>query len=200
MVTTARHTSSIYKCKYLWGVVKMQRTKDTLSLFFLHTSGTKQSAHKSKTKHDGEKKKRQKITSHFGNIARARYDTMYRTAKTLQSWDKNKNNTADNDSKNHETKVGGNRGELPNAQIGTAHACFPFHMHLSPAKISGERPDWQTTFRNTSWMWYTRHKKIGFRWALLGRSFLTVRKLDSLFSFCATETKQITFDAGNSWR
>lgn len=105
MVTTARHTSSIYKCKYPRGIVKMQRTKDTV-FFFLYTSGTKQSAHKSKTKHDGEKKNAKRLLVTLG-ILQGRDMTLCTERQKPSGRETNKNNTADNDSKNHETKIGG---------------------------------------------------------------------------------------------
>lgn len=57
-----------------------------------------------------EEKNTKKVTSHFGNIARARHDAMYRTAKPFSRETQTKTTLPDNDSKNHETKFGGEGG------------------------------------------------------------------------------------------
>lgn len=110
MVTTARHTSSIYKCKYPRGIVKMQRTKDTVFFFFLYTSETKQSAHKSKTKHDGEKKNAKRLLVTLG-ILQGRDMTLCTERQKPSGRETNKNNTADNDSKKPRNKDWGKIGE-----------------------------------------------------------------------------------------
>lgn len=110
MVTTARHTSSIYKCKYPRGIVKMQRTKDTVFFFFFTRVGQNKVLTKAKLNMTGEKKNAKRLLVTLG-ILQGRDMTLCTERQKPSGRETNKNNTADNDSKKPRNKDWGKIGE-----------------------------------------------------------------------------------------
>lgn len=84
----------------------MQRTKDTVFFFFFTRVRQNKVLTKAKLNMTGEKKNAKRLLVTLG-ILQGRDMTLCTERQKPSGRETNKNNTADNDSKNHETNIGG---------------------------------------------------------------------------------------------